>query len=151
VPGDDADEPLQPGRVRERSRRQQALRQPGAEGLLAGDAVEVAGLQPVPLPDERERFRAADGLPPGGQVHPGVGVAHRCVQAHGHPAERVGELHEPREVDLGEMVDADAGQGLDSGDQRAPAGLAAPAVQLGAGDALRCERLLGVLQPAPVR
>ena len=71
VPGDGVDEPADRGRVGQRPGRQHPARQAGEERLLAGDAVQVAALEAVALPDEGERVGAADGLRARGEVDPG--------------------------------------------------------------------------------
>jgi hypothetical protein len=150
VPGGDGDQPVQRDRVGERAAVGQPLGQAGGEGLLPGDPVQVAAVEAVPLPDERQRARSADGLRAGRQVHPGIAVLDRLVEADRDPAQGVGQLDEPGQVDLREVVDRDAGELLHGGDQRGPPGLPAAAVQLGSGDPLLAQRLLGVGQAALV-
>ena len=88
----------------DRIARQQAFIA-GLTQRLQSDAVQVAAIQAVPLAHERQRHRSAHGLVARGQVEARVsGVVHGLVQADGHPAEGVGQLHEAREVDLGVVV-----------------------------------------------
>ena len=109
VPGDGVDEPADRARVGQRPGRQHPARQAGEERLLAGDAIQVPALEAVALPDEGERVGAADDLRACGEVDPGPDLVLGPLEAHRHPADRLGHLDEPGEVDLRVVVDRGAG------------------------------------------
>ena len=134
VPGDGVDEPADRARVGQRPGRQHPARQAGEERLLAGDAIQVPALEAVALPDEGERVGAADDLRACGEVDPGPDLVLGPLEAHRHPADRLGHLDEPGEVDLRVVVDRELRELLDGRDQRAAAGVAGPPVELGTGD-----------------
>jgi hypothetical protein len=62
----------------------------------------------VPLPDERERVAARDRLSAGGEVGAGEPVAGCGVEADLDAAERLRQVVEADEVDLGVVVDGRA-------------------------------------------
>jgi hypothetical protein len=123
VAGDGADQAVQRGRVGEGA-GERAAGDAGEEGLLAGDAVEVAAGQVAALPDEGERVGAGHGLVAGGQVDARALLADGGVEADRDAADRLGDLHEPGQVDLGEVVDRHAGELLDGADELLAPGLA---------------------------
>ena len=143
VPGDRVDEPADRARVGQRPGRQHPARHAGEERLLAGDAVEVAVLETVALPDEGQRVRPADRLRPGRQVDARPDLPLGPPEADRHAADRLGHLHETGQVDLGVVVDGEPGELLDRLDQRTTSRVARPAVELGTGDALLLESGLG--------
>ena len=151
VPGDGVDEPADRARVGQRPGRQHPARQAGEERLLAGDAIQVPALEAVALPDEGERVGAADDLRACGEVDPGPDLVLGPLEAHRHPADRLGHLDEPGEVDLRVVVDRELRELLDGRDQRAAAGVAGPPVELGTGDPLGLESGLRVVRGPPVR
>ena len=83
------------------------------ERLLAMRPVQVTVGQAVALADERQRLRRVQVLVAGREVRTGVGVLDRVVEADLHAAEYAGQLVEPVQVDLGEVVDVHAGELLD--------------------------------------
>ncbi len=96
---------------------------PGQEGLLPADPVQVTLGQSVSLPDEGHRGAAGNLLGAGFEVGAGVGIVDWGVEAYRHPADRVGQGVEADQVDLGVVVDAQPGEGLDDGLQFGAAGV----------------------------
>ena len=84
------------------------MRQPGEEGLLAPDPVEVTVGQPVALADEGQGVVAGHGARPGREARAGLLVVDRVLEADVDAADRLGELEEAEEVDLGVVVDGQA-------------------------------------------
>jgi hypothetical protein len=85
----------------------------GDEDLLADDPVEVAAGQAVPLADELQRIGAADRLDPGVEHRAGpLGVVDGLAQVDLDPADDGAEVEEAEQVDLGVVVDLQAGQPL---------------------------------------
>ena len=124
----DVDQPAQGGRVADALRDGPLERDP-EEVLLAVDPAEVAARVELPLvvpedlvvlagPGEGERLGAVER--PAARVRdgePGAAGADRLVEVDGHPADRVDELLERREVDLHVVVDRDAEVQLDRLDE----------------------------------
>ena len=80
------------------------------ECLLPVGAVQIPVFQAVALPDERQRLGSIQPLLPGREVGAGIRVVDSVIQAHIHPAQGLGQVVETRQVDLGEVVDRNAGQ-----------------------------------------
>jgi hypothetical protein len=129
----------------------QLVRGRGDERLLAVRAIQVAVVQAVALAHERQRLRPVQCLVPGREVGAGVAVLHRMVEAYLDPAQRGGQVVEAGQVDLGEPVDRHVQETPHRLQGLLPPGLPAPLLQLGAGDALFSEVLLGVELRQPVR
>jgi hypothetical protein len=88
------------------------------EDLLADDPVEVAAGEPVPLPDERQRLLALDDLRSGRQIDAGVLVLHRSAEIDLDAAEDGAQVEEAEQVDLGVVVDLQAGEAADRADEK---------------------------------
>ena len=73
-------------------------------------AVQVPVFQAMTLPDERQRLRRVESLAPGREVGTRIRVVHGVVQAHLDAAQGLGQVVETGQIDLGEVVDRDAGQ-----------------------------------------
>lgn len=93
-------------------------------------AVQVAVLQAVPLPDERQRLGRVQSLAPGREVGAGIRVVDGVVQAHLDATQRLRQIVETGQVDLGEIVDRHPGQAAHRAQGRRPPGLAALGLEL---------------------
>lgn len=81
------------------------------------------------LPDKRQRLRGIQPLTPG-EVGSGVRVVDGMVQAHINAAEGLGQIVETGQIDLGEVVDRDAGQASHRPQGRGPGSFTAPGLEL---------------------
>ena len=143
--GDRLEQVLQLERVEQGAAGDQLAEHRGQEVLLALDPVQVAVGQAVPLPDEGQRLLALDDVVALLQVDAGVADAVRrtgvvgarvrvaacLVQADVDAADGVGDPVEAEQVDLDEVVDAQAGQvadGLRPAARRRPALLPLPSL-----------------------
>ena len=93
------------------------------ERLLAVRPVQVAVGQAMALSDERQCLPRIQVLEAGVEMGARVAVAGRVVEADFDAAEYPGELVEPVQVDLGEVVDMHPGELLDCSHGGRPTGL----------------------------
>ncbi len=108
-------------------------------------AIEVAVLQPMPLPHERQGLCGVQCLATGREISTGVVVVHGMVEADVDAAEAFGQVIEAREIHLGEVVDRLAGQIAHRTDGRFASCFPAGALEfLAVGDALVDQLLLGL-------
>ena len=127
-------------------RRRRLAGQGREELLLVLRTVQVAAREGVPRPDEGQRLLAVQGLLARLEVGAGLLVLEGLRDVDLHAADRVHDVGEAGEADLGVVVDAQAGVVLDGADQQLGAVLRVRRVQLHPA-ALRREELAGLASP----
>ena len=139
----DLHEPGQLRRVGQRPAGEDLVGDGGQEHLLAADPGEVALGQAVALAHERERVGTGDRERAGGEAGPGQRLVDGVLQADVDPADGLRQVVEAEQVDLGVVVDGDAGEPLHRPDQRGPAGLRGLRVDPGAVPDALADQALG--------